>query len=76
MYIQAALADLRAQQNLVRSPNVKDPGYIRQKQAGKLWVRERLDALLDDGSFTEVGSVTGNPKYDEKTGELISFTPA
>lgn len=74
--IQGALADLRAQQTLIRSPNVKDTGYIRQKQAGKLWVRERLDALLDEGSFCEVGSISGKPLYDEKSGDLTGFTPA
>ncbi|KAF7975680.1 hypothetical protein HWV62_8783 [Athelia sp. TMB] len=73
---QAVIANLRAQQKLIRSPNVKDPGYIRQKQVGKLWVRERLDALLDEGSFAEVGSITGKPEYDKNTGELIGFTPA
>ncbi|KAG7097729.1 hypothetical protein E1B28_005049 [Marasmius oreades] len=70
------IAELRAQQRVVRTPNVKDPGYIRQKEAGKLWVRERVDALLDKGSFNEVGSVTGKPVYDEKTGELVSFIPS
>ncbi|KAF9260608.1 propionyl-CoA carboxylase [Marasmius fiardii PR-910] len=73
---EARIAELRAQQRLVRSPNLKDPGYIRQREAGKLWVRERVDALLDKGSFDEVGSVSGKPVYDEKTGELVSFIPA
>ncbi|KAJ8087572.1 hypothetical protein PM082_006403 [Marasmius tenuissimus] len=70
------IAELRAQQRVVRTPNPSDPGYIRQKQAGKLWVRERFEALLDKDSFNEVGSITGKPIYDEKTGELVSFVPA
>ncbi|KAL0572647.1 hypothetical protein V5O48_009305 [Marasmius crinis-equi] len=70
------IAELRAQQRVVRQPNLSDPGYIRQKQSGKLWVRERFDALLDKDAFQEVGSVTGKPIYDEKTGELVSFIPA
>lgn len=46
---------------------------MRQKQADKLWVRERLDVLLYDRSFTKVGSVTGEPEYLEQIGDLISF---
>ncbi|PPR04777.1 hypothetical protein CVT24_007093 [Panaeolus cyanescens] len=73
---EGPLEDLKAQQRLVRNPNVKDPGYIRQKANNKLWVRERLAALLDPDSFTEVGSITGQPVLDPKTGELKSFVPA
>jgi propionyl-CoA carboxylase beta chain len=47
----------------------------RQKDAGRLNVRERIDLLLDPGSFTELGSITGTPQYDE-TGDLTGFTPA
>jgi acetyl-CoA carboxylase carboxyltransferase component len=43
----------------------------RQHKAGKLTVRERITSLLDDGSFAEVGSVTGF--VDPDTGE---FSPA
>ncbi|KAJ3513153.1 hypothetical protein NLJ89_g3112 [Agrocybe chaxingu] len=69
------LAELKAQQRVIRAPNPKDPGYIRQKANNKLWVRERIAALLDPDSFVEVGSVTGKPVVDDK-GDLISFTPA
>ncbi len=47
----------------------------RHRAAGKLTVRERIDALLDDGSFREVGSTAGFAEYDD-AGELKSFTPA
>ncbi len=47
----------------------------RHKAAGKLTVRERIDALLDPGTFREVGSLAGFADYDEE-GELASFTPA
>ncbi|KAF4563719.1 Acyl-CoA Carboxylase Beta Subunit [Pleurotus pulmonarius] len=70
-----AINDLRAQQHLVRTPNLEDPGYVRQKKNNKLWVRERIDALLDKGSFEEVSSITGEPVYD-KDGKLTSFVPA
>jgi acetyl-CoA carboxylase carboxyltransferase component len=39
--------------------------YVRQKQAGKLWVRERVEQLLDPGSFQEVGSVSGTVKWKQ-----------
>ncbi len=42
---------------------------------GRLSVRERIDALLDPGSFVEIGALTGQARYDE-TGELVALTPA
>jgi hypothetical protein len=45
------------------TPDASNRGYVRQKAAGKLWVRERVEQLLDSGSFQEVGSVTGTVKW-------------
>jgi hypothetical protein len=73
--LQHPLEELRAQQRLIRAPNLKDPGYIRQEANSKLWVRERIAALLDPDSFIEVGSITGRPILNEQ-GELESFIPA
>src|SRR3954449_13293525 len=50
------IANLRT---IAATPDPKNRGYIRQKQAGKLWVRERIDQLLDANTFTEIGSVSG-----------------
>jgi acetyl-CoA carboxylase carboxyltransferase component len=36
----------------------------RQHDAGRLTVRERLDALLDPGSFHETGALAGVPTYE------------
>jgi acetyl-CoA carboxylase carboxyltransferase component len=47
----------------------------RQQAAGRLTVRERLDALLDAGSWREVGALTGQAAYGVD-GSLTSFTPA
>ena len=47
----------------------------RQHATGRLTVRERLDALLDPGSFREVGSVAGTATYDDRR-ELADFRPA
>lgn len=47
----------------------------RQKAAGKLTIRERLDAICDPGSFHEIGSTSGVGTYDEE-GRLTGFLPA
>ncbi|MEO8028422.1 MAG: carboxyl transferase domain-containing protein [Bryobacteraceae bacterium] len=47
----------------------------RQHAAGRLTVRERIDQLLDDGSFHETGALAGKSVYDEQ-GNLTSFTPS
>lgn len=39
-------------------------------------MRERLDALLDGGSFNEVGSLTGKPILNETTGKMKDYLPA
>jgi acetyl-CoA carboxylase carboxyltransferase component len=43
--------------------------------AGKLTVRERIDRLLDPGSFREVGKLAGRASYDT-AGKLVAFEPA
>ncbi len=47
----------------------------RQHAGGKLTVRERIERLLDPGSFHEIGALTGAARYGED-GELADFTPA
>jgi acetyl-CoA carboxylase carboxyltransferase component len=47
----------------------------RHHAAGKLTVRERISALVDEGSFHEIGSGAGFARYDD-AGELAGFTPA
>ncbi|HEU5033216.1 MAG TPA: carboxyl transferase domain-containing protein, partial [Mycobacteriales bacterium] len=46
----------------------------RQHRAGRLTVRERIDRLLDPGSWRETGALTGTASYDE-AGNLIDLTP-
>ena len=53
----------------------KDPGVIRQRSRAKLTCRERIDLLLDPGSFREVGSLAGFASYDGDGG-VADFTPA
>lgn len=58
-----------------RTPNPDDRGYIRQKTQGKLWVRERVDAFVDPGSFREIGSIAGKATYNPD-GSVKNYTPA
>jgi acetyl-CoA carboxylase carboxyltransferase component len=47
----------------------------RHRELGKLPVRERIGALLDDDSFHEIGGLAGRATYDDD-GALVDFTPA
>ena len=47
----------------------------RQRDQGRLTVRERIDKLVDDNSFHEIGAISGTAEYDEH-GELKNLTPA
>jgi acetyl-CoA carboxylase carboxyltransferase component len=48
----------------------------RQRASGRLTVRERIELLLDEGSFHETGALAGVAAYDDGGEELESFTPA
>lgn len=73
------LGQLDTLRKMAATPDITHRGYVRQKKSGKLWVRERVDQLLDTGTFVEVGSVSGEVTW-EKTGPLtekpIAFTPS
>jgi acetyl-CoA carboxylase carboxyltransferase component len=47
----------------------------RQRDQGRLTVRERIDGLVDPNSFHEIGAVSGIGEYDEN-GELTQLIPA
>ena len=75
---QPLLDDVADMQRLALArlaPGSEDPGVVRQRSRGKLTCRERIDLLLDAGSFREVGSVAGFASYDEN-GKVEAFTPA
>src|SRR5690606_1845298 len=42
----------------------------RQHNEGRLTVRERIERLLDPGSFREIGTIAGRAEYDEN-GDLV-----
>ncbi|MFQ5517638.1 MAG: acyl-CoA carboxylase subunit beta [Acidimicrobiia bacterium] len=52
-----------------------DERVARHRAAGKLTVRERIAALVEPGSFREIGSISGFASYDD-SGRLDAFTPA
>jgi acetyl-CoA carboxylase carboxyltransferase component len=71
---QPELEDLRRREALAREMGGPDK-VKRQHDAGRLTVRERIERLVDRGSFHEVGAIAGRAEYDE-AGELKRFTPA
>jgi acetyl-CoA carboxylase carboxyltransferase component len=73
------LSTLTSLRTIASTPSTANKGYVRQKQAGKLWVRERVLQLLDEGSFHEVGSVSGTVKWKKLEGtkeEPVSYVPS
>ena len=75
---QATLDDVATLKRLATerlAPGSTDPGVVRQRNRGKLTCRERIDLLLDEGTFREVGSIAGFASYDD-AGEISAFTPA
>ncbi|MBU2646159.1 methylmalonyl-CoA carboxyltransferase [bacterium] len=47
----------------------------RQHEFGKLTIRERVDGIVDKGSFHEIGALAGKVEYDEQ-GNIRDFTPS
>ena len=52
-----------------------EEAVARQRSTGRLPVRDRIEALLDPGSWREVGALTGSATYDDE-GHLDGLTPA
>jgi acetyl-CoA carboxylase carboxyltransferase component len=71
---QPELDEIRRREELARLMGGR-ANIERQHAAGRLTVRERIDRLLDPGSFHEAGALAGQSKYDEQ-GNLVSFTPS
>ena len=72
------LDDISAMQGFAAArflPDSEDPGVVRQRDRGKLTCLERIDLLLDNGSFREIGSAAGFASYDDE-GKVSAFTPA
>src|SRR5262247_1865231 len=65
--------ELKRRQELARAMGGPD-NVERQHKAGRLTVRERIDRLLDPGSFHETGALAGAATYDGD--KLVSIRPA
>jgi acetyl/propionyl-CoA carboxylase alpha subunit/acetyl-CoA carboxylase carboxyltransferase component len=70
-----AVATLQGIAKARLAPGSTDPGVVRQRSRGKLTCRERIDLLLDPGSFREIGSIAGFASYDAD-GQIADFTAA
>lgn len=66
------LDDLNRRQKLAEKMGGPEK-VARQKAKGKLTARERLAALLDKGSFREIGKIAGGARYGDD-GALDGFT--
>ena len=71
---QRELDELRARERMARQMGGPDK-VQRQHDGGRLTVRERIDGLVDRGSFHEVGAIAGKAEYDAD-GKLGKLTPA
>jgi acetyl-CoA carboxylase carboxyltransferase component len=71
---EADIEELRRREALAQQMGGADK-VKRQRDGGKLTVRERIAKLLDPGSFHEVGAIAGKAQYD-KDGALESFMAA
>lgn len=71
---QKEVDELRARQRLAQRMGGEEK-VKRQHDNKRLTVRERIDALLDPGSFHEIGSIAGKATYDEN-GQVAEFLPA
>lgn len=71
---EAELGELH--QRHVEAAQMGGPDKVAIQHAkGKLTVLERIDQLLDAGSFHEIGGLSGKGAYDEQ-GRLQGFVPA
>ncbi|MBW3167406.1 acyl-CoA carboxylase subunit beta [Qipengyuania flava] len=68
------LEELRARETLAEKMGGADK-VARQHSRGKMDARARLAALVDDGSFREIGKIAGKGSYDEE-GNLTGVLPA
>src|SRR5215468_8272683 len=47
----------------------------RQHDGGRLTIRERVERLVDPGSFHEIGKIAGRAEYDANN-DLVALTPS
>lgn len=67
------ISELRRRQTLAREMGGEER-VTKHRALGKLTVRERVDQLLDAGTFQEIGSITGSASYGPDGG-MKEFIP-
>src|SRR5229473_6509193 len=70
---QPEIDDLRRREEMARRMGGPDK-IKRQHDGGKFTVRERIERLLDPGSFHEIGALAGQAAYED--GNMVSFIPS
>ena len=70
---QPELDELRRREEMTRRMGGADK-VKRQHDGGRLTVRERIDGVLDAGSFHEVGAIAGKAQYDDEGTLPVSYT--
>ncbi len=68
------LEELRRREHFVDQLGGADKAE-RQHFYGKMTIRERVDAVADEGSFHEIGKTAGVAEYDDE-GNLVHLTPS
>jgi acetyl-CoA carboxylase carboxyltransferase component len=68
------IAELAKREELAKQMGGREK-VDRQHSFGKLTIRERVDAIVDPGTFQEIGTLAGVGNYNEE-GTLESFTPS
>src|SRR5690606_41588047 len=69
---QPELDELKRREAMAREMGGPEK-IARQHAGGRLTVRERVDGLVDKGSFHEIGTIAGMAEYDEDQ-KLKKFT--
>lgn len=71
---QPELEELRRRERFAEQMGGPDK-VDRQHNSGRLTIRERIDKLLDPGSFHEIGKIAGLAEYDADN-DLKKLTPS
>ena len=71
---EAELDELRRREELAERLGGADK-VARQHEFGKQTIRERVDAIVDEGTFWEIGKTAGVAQYDEH-GNLVDLMPS
>lgn len=71
---KSVLEEIKAREKLASEMGGAER-VARHVAAGRLPVRERIERILDDDSFREVGALAGKVEYDDK-GKISGYTPS